>query len=111
MKWKQGITFLLNGAKTNSDAGMYAELVIGQMGAAQVKNFLMMGDAGTKQLRSMFPEINQHATWFTNLFEHLKAQVGLPSSVDSEYDDLTNDEDVIIPEQNAGSNDTDDTIS
>lgn len=91
MKWKQGVSFLINGAKAKADPGMYAEMVIGQVGANGVKTFVSAGEAGAEKFRAMFPETTAHIEWFKLLFEHLKAQLGMPSSVDSEYDDLTVD--------------------
>lgn len=89
MKWKQGISFLINGAKASADPAMYAELVIGQVGSSNVEMFLKGGDAGIAKLKQMFPETANHIEWFKLLFEHLKAQMGMPSAVDGEYEDLT----------------------
>ena len=35
----------------------------------------------------LWPEVGAYREWFKLLAEHLKAQMGLPSSVSSEYDD------------------------
>lgn len=89
MKWKQGVSFLINGAKAQADPAMYAEMIISQVGSKGVDVFLKGGDAGVAKFKQLFPEISDHVEWFKLLFEHLKAQMGMPSSVDDEYEDLT----------------------
>lgn len=85
--WKQGVAMLLNGAKRNQDPGMYAEMILGQIDSSQIQKFMSLGDQAVTRLGMMFPEIKPYGAWFNMLFEHLKAQLGMPSSVASEYED------------------------
>ena len=85
--WKQGVAMLLNGAKRNQDPGVYAELILGQIDSSQIQKFMSLGDQAVTRLGMMFPEIKPYGAWFNMLFEHLKAQLGMPSSVASEYED------------------------
>lgn len=86
MQLRIGIGQLLTAAKKNADPGHWATTVLDMIDMETVKGFVSEGDP-VEKMANIAPEVGSYREWFKLLAEHLKAQMGLPSSVSSEYDD------------------------
>lgn len=86
MQLRIGIGQLLTAAKKNADPGHWATTVLDMIDMETVKGFVLEGDP-VEKMANIAPEVGSYREWFKLLAEHLKAQMGLPSSVSSEYDD------------------------
>lgn len=105
---KMGIKQLLNAAAKNADAGNYASMIIDQF-PQPVINGIISNDASIDRLSAIEPAVKNYAPWFVELREHVKAQLGMPSTVAHLYDD--DDGDTIHPSADNQVNEDDSTIS
>lgn len=96
MTLKMGISQLLKAAAKNGDASLYAEMVLDQLSPETVKNFITSPDALDK-MRQLDARVGEYLPWFTDLAEHIKAMLGMPSKYAHLYGE---DESVINPESN-----------
>lgn len=97
MMLKTGLQTLLKAASKDSDRVTYAEMITDQLPENTIKEFIVAPDAFDK-LTKLEPQVAHYRVWFTDLSEHLKALMGLPSI----HADLYTDDDGAI---NAESND------
>jgi hypothetical protein len=86
LKLKMGLGLLMNAAKSSKDPGDFVTMITTALPDSTIKEFILAPDSLTK-MTALKPEIAEHSTWFLLLGEHIKAQMGLPSAVSSEYDD------------------------
>lgn len=75
---KMGLASLIESAKEKIDAGEMAEKVLNLLPESQIKEFLM-SDNSIQQLAQINGKVLEHKEWFTDLAEHLKAALGMPS--------------------------------
>jgi len=88
MLLKMGIATLVKAARNNSDHCSYAEMVINQVPRDVIKGLILAPDSLNK-LAGINKEVANYESWFLDLREHIKAQLGMPSNVDDLYDPLT----------------------
>lgn len=79
-----GIQQLLRAASKNADHGQYAELVLDQVPESVIRQVVIAPDAIDK-LCSINPKVREFSPWFLLLGEHIKAQLGEPSTVSPLY--------------------------
>lgn len=92
MMIKAGVKQLLTAARKGSDPAIYAEMLLDQVPEETVKQFITAPDSFAK-LCQIAPECAQFQTWFAELAEHVKALLGMESTVSDQYNDLTDDAD------------------
>ena len=80
-----GVAQLVSGAKKASDPYNYAQLVIDNVPEAALNDFFLV--PSLDKLIAVNPAVAQHTAWFTDLGEHIKAMLGLPSKFSDLYDD------------------------
>lgn len=83
---KMGISTLLKAAQKKADPANYAELILDQLPAKTVVEYITSADAFAK-LVEIQPLVLEYRTWFEELGEHVKAHLGLESTVSHLYDD------------------------
>lgn len=81
---RAGLNQLLNAARKGSDAGTYASLVIDNVPIEALNNFFL--NASLDDLAKLNPEVNNFKPWFFELAEHIKANLGLDSTVSHLYE-------------------------
>lgn len=99
---RAGISQLLKGAIRNADPATYASLVLDQIPSEEMAiQFLGKSDSLT-QLQKMEPKIVPYLPWFIEVIEHVKAQLGMPSTVSDQYEDeLTGDIETASVDENS----------
>jgi hypothetical protein len=102
---KAGINKLISLAEHRSDTGDAAELVLHNIPEDQAVKLFTDSDLVVK-LTSIDRRVSSHKDWFLELAEHIKAQLGMESSVSDQYSD---DEDLneTIESDSVASNDID----
>jgi hypothetical protein len=85
MQLRFGLGQLLTAARKNSDPGHWAITVLDMLDGETVRQFISEGDP-VKKMIELCPDVEAHQQWFRLLAEHLKALLGLPSTVSDEYD-------------------------
>lgn len=85
MQLRFGLGQLLAAARKNADPGHWAITVLDMLDGETVKQFVSEGDP-VKKMIELCPDVEAHKQWFRLLAEHLKALLGLPSTVSDEYD-------------------------
>lgn len=85
-----GIKQLIMMAQVNADPGTCAELVLEKLPEKAIQAFIVAPDA-LEKLAKIVPEVRPVGEWFLLLGEHVKAMLGLPSTVSEQYvdDELT----------------------
>jgi len=82
---RAGFMQLINAAKKNSDPGTYAVLILDNMSEEAIRDYITAPDALDK-LKRFHPMVEVHLPWFVDLGEHVKALLGMPSSVSDLYE-------------------------
>lgn len=104
MQIKMGIAQLIHAASKNGDCGVYATNVIDLLPENVIQTHVL-ADNAFEVLSGLEPKVKQFTPWFKLLIEHVKAQLGLPSQVESEYAD--DNDNVIDSETNPHEQQTD----
>lgn len=107
---KQGIKRLVGYAMKNADTGSCAEMVIDNLPRKVIKEFIISPDAINK-LKAIDANVEKYTAWFLELAEHIKEQMGMPSTVGDEYDDLTSGGDASIVGENDPPSSTEKTVN
>lgn len=100
---KAGINTLLKAAKKGSDPATYAEMILDQLPEDKVREFIT-SENSAKKLVEIVPQVGEFAEWFDTLSEHVKAQLGMESTVSDLYGDdenVINAETVTVDENDA----------
>ena len=88
---KMGMKQLLQGAARNSDPGVYAQLIIDNLPEEKIREFFTEQGA-LEKVMNFEPKLRNFKPWVVLLGEHVKAILGMESSVSDEYPDLTTEE-------------------
>lgn len=86
---KMGVAQLVSAASKKSDPADYAGLVIDNVPEPVLKQIIVEENFAT--LRGINPKVGDFIPWFKELVEHIKARLGLPSTVSDLYDDEEDD--------------------
>ena len=100
---KMGINQLLKAATKGKAHELQAEFLIDTLGEERARQLITAPDA-IEKLIAINPKVNDFKVWFMLLGEHIKAQLGMESSVSSLYvdeQDLTGAEDGVTVEGNS----------
>jgi hypothetical protein len=87
MLLQQWLKQLYKAATQQTDPGAFAEVIVGQFPPDKIKEFFTSGQAVDK-LFELKPELKNYKEWLDLLAEHLKAQLGMESTVGDLYDDI-----------------------
>lgn len=100
---KMGVAQLVNAASKNSDPANYAGMIVDNVTEDVLKQFFAQPNLDV--LKSVNPNVGKFEPWFLELGEHVKAIIGLPSTVSDLYDvdevDTLDDNDEIETDDNA----------
>lgn len=83
---KTGISQLMKAASKNSAPEVYAEMILDQLPENVVQEFITNPGAFEKLIK-IEPRAAQFRPWFELVGEHVKAQLGAPSTVSDLYDE------------------------
>jgi hypothetical protein len=87
---KMGVAHLIKLAQTNTDPGTAAETVLANMTEEQALAVFSQPDT-LEKLIHIDRRVDPHQDWFIDLGEHIKAILGLDSTVSDQYSDLPDD--------------------
>jgi hypothetical protein len=96
LRLRMGVSQLVAAAKKSADPGVWATTVLDMIGEESAKAFILSENA-MENLIAINADVEHLKEWFGLLAEHIKAQLGLESSVSAEYDDSTIPFDVVPP--------------
>ena len=99
-----GLVPLINAAKKNAPPENYAPMVIDNVPEEKLRQFFNT-PTGMSELIKIKPEIANYLDWFKLLGEHVKANLGLPSTVDDLYYDEGDDSVIENLTETGGNND------
>lgn len=89
---KLGLTMLVNAAVNKSDPGDYTKMIFENIPESTIKEHLTKPES-LELLMKVNSAVQDHKEWFLDLFEHLKACMGMESKFDDLYDDHDDDQD------------------
>ncbi len=81
-----GIKQLIMLANCGGDPGAAAEMVLEKLPEQVIQHFVVAPDA-LEKVAKIVPEVRPVGEWFLLMGEHVKALLGLPSTVSEQYDD------------------------
>lgn len=93
---KAAINDLLRAAKKQREVSVYAEEVVERVPENILRN--LVSTNFVEEMSKVNAEVITYAAWFVELGEHVKAQLGMPSTVDHLYSDDESD----INDENSG---------
>lgn len=85
---RQMLSILVKAASKNGDQYTYASMLFDQFDVGLLHQIAQTPGV-LDMLVTVNPDVDKYRPWFLLLIEHIKAQVGLPSDVLDEYEDLT----------------------
>lgn len=106
MKIKMGLKPFLNAAAKNSEPAIYAEMLLDQLDIAVIESHILPSNSVDK-LGAIEPAVLQFRSWFELMKEHVKAQLGMHSTVSHLYDETHSDITQEYSTESASENGTD----
>lgn len=88
---KQGLKHLLTAATRGANPAVYAEVIIDRFPPQKIAEFFSADNAIDK-VYELEPKLKPHDEWVKLVIEHVKAIMGMESSVSEEYDDAVDGE-------------------